>query len=160
MNRNIKYLFFDWGDTLMLDDPRYSGAMAHWPEITPMPGVTALLPQLSAKYQCVVVSNAVESDAGLMRQAFEKLRLDRYFHLFLTSKELGANKPEPAFFSNAIQKCKANAHQVLMIGNDYHKDIESAYAIGIPGILITDKAGNYPFADTVVENFSKLTFLL
>ena len=160
MINNVRYLFFDWGDTLMVDYPQYSGAMATWPQITLMKGVIELLPQLSKKYKCVVLSNAVESDAGLMKQAFEKVNLDNYFCLFTTSKELGAKKPEKAFFKNALNRIGASADEVIMIGNDYEKDIESAKAVGLDTILISQQVGKFPSADYVIEDFSKLNFLL
>jgi len=160
MDNSIKYLFFDWGDTLMVDYPQYSGAMVTWPQITPMKGVEELLPKLSMKYKCVVVTNAVESDAELMKQAFEKVHLDNYFYLFITSKELGAKKPELSFYKNALHRISANAGEIMMIGNDYVKDIESAKAVGIGTILISDKDGNFPNADYVIEDFSQLSFLL
>ncbi len=160
MDNNIKYLFFDWGDTLMADYPQYSGAMVTWPQITPMKGVVEFLPKLSEKYKCVVVSNAVESDAALMKQAFEKVHLDNYFYLFITSKELGAKKPEPSFFKNALLRIGANTDEVIMIGNDYLRDIESAKAVGLGTILISDKDGIFPNADYVIKDFSQLYFLL
>lgn len=160
MDSKIQYLFFDWGDTLMADYPGYSGAMAFWPQITPMMGVVELLPKLSEKFKCVVVSNAVESNAELMMLAFEKVHLKCYFDQFLTSKELGAKKPAPAFFHNAMQSINMDAKRVMMIGNDYKKDIEPAKAAGIRTILISDKAGSYPCADYVIKDFFKLDFLL
>lgn len=160
MDKKIRYLFFDWGDTLMVDHPGYSGAMVTWPQITPMFGVIDLLPKLAEKYKCVVVSNAVESNAERMQQAFVKVQLDHYFHLFVTSKELGAKKPEIAFYQNAIQYLDADAERVMMIGNDYVKDIEPAKTAGLHTVFITGKAGDYPQADHVVSDFSKLAFLL
>ena len=160
MTEDIRYLLFDWGDTLMLDDPQYTGAMCDWPEVAAMPGVAALLPRLAEKYQCAALSNAVESDAALMRKAFERVGLADCLTRFLTSKELHARKPDAAFFTQALQMLGAKTENAVMIGNDYAKDIAPAKAIGLGTILITAEAGDYPLADVVVRDFSGLLCLL
>ena len=160
MMKDIQYLLFDWGDTLMLDDPQYTGAMCDWPEVAAMPGVAALLPRLAEKYRCAVLSNAVESDAALMMEAFARVGLAECFHTFLTSKELGARKPDAAFFMQALQRLGTQAGQAIMIGNDYVKDIAPAKAVGLGTILITAEDGDYPLADVVVKDFNGLLLLL
>ena len=156
----IKYLFFDWGDTLMEDYPQYTGPMYTWPRISAMEGVAQLMPGLSQKYKCVVLSNAVESNGELMKKAFERAELAEYFQRFFTSKELNASKPERQFFTRAMEMVNAEAHEVMMIGNDYNKDIISAKAAGMSTVLISSKAGEYLCADYMVEDFRGLGLLL
>lgn len=144
----------------MVDYPEYTGAMATWPKITIMNGVLELIPRLADKYRCVVVSNAAESDAMLMKQAFERVRLENYFTMFITSKELGAKKPDKDFFINALARVDTSADEVIMVGNDYIKDIIPAKEIGLCTILITSANGEYIHADYVFDDFSKLEFLL
>lgn len=79
-----------------------------------------------------------------MKEAFKRIALDPYFDLFITAKELGAKKPEPAFFMNALHRLGIKANEALMVGNDYGKDITPAKAIHMATVLITDKDGNYP----------------
>ena len=155
----IKYLCFDWGDTLMADHPQYTGAMHAWPQITPMDGVLPLMPELSKSYKCVVLSNAAESDAQLMKKAFERAGIDQHFHCFYTSKELGAAKPDLMFFRQALQLLGAKACEAIMIGNDYRKDIVPAKEVGMHTVLISRTPGNYPCADYAIENFYALSFL-
>ena len=160
MTHHILCLLFDWGDTLMVDYPHYIGAMVTWPQVTPMKGVRSLMPQLSEQYQCAVLSNAGDSDAALMKKAFEKAGLEQFFQGFFTSKELGASKPNPMFFEQALQKLGVKADEAMMIGNDYEKDIATAKAVGMHTVLISETAGNYPDADHVMDDFSALSFLL
>ena len=160
MHKMKKHLFFDWGDTLMVDYPQYSGAMCTWPLITLAEGVAALMPRLSEKYNCVVLSNAAESDAELMRKAFERVGTDRFFSRFLTSKELKAKKPDEMFFINALRKINAAAGESVMIGNDYVKDIIPSKAVGLTTVFITDSKKAFPCADYTVNSFSGLDFLL
>ena len=156
----IKYLLFDWGDTLMVDYPQYKGSMAFWGNVTAMPGVTETMPLLCKHYKCIVASNAGDSDARLMRQAFERIALDRYFSGFITSKELNAAKPSPAFFQGIMNIYGLTPHEVIMIGNDYIKDITSAKNTGLGTIFITREQGSFPNADHVISSFEQLLDVL
>ena len=158
--KNIKYLLFDWGDTLMVDYPEYSGAMVTWDKVSPMPGVTDTLPKIAEHFHCAVASNAVESNAELMKQAFQRIQIDNYFSLFITSKELGAAKPEPEFFEKIANVLHLKTEQMCMIGNDYNKDIIGAKNTGMKTVLITQQDGDYSAADYVISSFGELLNVL
>lgn len=157
---NIKYLLFDWGDTLMVDYPEYKGAMVNWEKVSPMPEVAETIPQISALYKCAVASNAVESNAELMKQAFARIGLDRYFSLFITSKELGAVKPASAFFERIACRLNLDISELCMIGNDYEKDISGAKNAGMKTIFITSQQSNFPHADYIIPTFGKIKDIL
>ena len=160
MPDNISHLLFDWGDTLMLDDPNNASEMYTWETVAPMDGVSDLMPRLSRKFTCAVVSNASESNAETMKMAFERVGLAQYFDIFLTSKELGARKPQAEFFTRALGQLNVEAGNAIMVGNDYEKDIAPASAVGLRTILITTAGGSYPCADFVLSSFAALAFLL
>ncbi len=157
---NIKYLIFDWGDTLMADDPNDERAMYLWEEIKVMQGVTDVIPYLHSKYICTVGSNAGESDAIAMKKTFERVNLDSYFDYYFTSKELGARKPDTAFFENILQKLGANAESTVMIGNDYMKDILGAKKAGLKTVLITNLNQPFQEVDYIVKSFEELIDIL
>jgi len=156
----IKCLLFDWGDTLMVDYPQYKGSMAFWEKVSPMPGVTETMPFLHKHYQCIVASNAGDSDSRLMKQAFVRIALDQYFFGFITSKELHATKPSPAFFQGIMHLYGLAPSEVIMIGNDYNKDIAGAKNAGLKTVLITKEQGSYPSADYIVLSFERLPDIL
>jgi len=156
----IKYLLFDWGDTLMIDYPQYKGEMITWEKVSPMPGVMETIPVLSTHYPCAVVSNATDSNAISMKQAFKRISLDTYFSLYITSKELGVSKPDPNFFTRIAKQLSTSEEQICMIGNDYDKDIVGAKKIGMKTVLIGQKCKDYPSADHIIESFHKLRELL
>lgn len=157
---NITHLVFDWGDTLMADDPNIKQAMYLWDKITVMHGVTETMPYLHGKYVCTVGSNAGESDALAMKKSFERVNLDGFFDYYFTSKELGARKPDTGFFESIVQKIGASAENAVMIGNDYEKDISGAKKAGLKTVLITTENGNYPDADFVVKSFDDIKCIL
>lgn len=153
---DVKYLIFDWGDTLMIDYSECQGAMVMWERVAPMPEVIETMPLLSEMLPCAVASNAVESDAELMKQAFERIGLDHYFSFFITSKELGANKPSDSFFKGIAAKTNYLTKEMCVVGNDYTKDIVGAKNVGMKTILITDRQGDFPCADYVITSFGRL----
>jgi len=71
----ITTLVFDWGDTLMTVDPRFSGAMGDWPEVTAVPGVQTALAALQGRFRLAVASNAVDSNAIQVHAALERVGL-------------------------------------------------------------------------------------
>ena len=144
----------------MVDYPQYKGSMAFWEKVSPMPEVSETMPVLFNRYECIVVSNAGDSNAELMKQAFNRVSLDKYFHGFITSKELNANKPSPDFFNGVIDKFNLSVSETFMIGNDYEKDITGAKNVGLKTIFISEEQGDFPNADYVASSFGKLLDVL
>lgn len=140
----------------MVDYPEYRGAMITWEKVSPMPGVIETMPKLSKFFPCGVASNAVESNAELMKRAFERVALDTYFSMFVTSKELGANKPAPAFFERIANTLDLDTSEICMIGNDYTKDIVGAKNAGLKTVFISAQQGEFPCADYVIFSFKEL----
>ena len=95
----IKLAIFDWGNTLMIDLPGYTGPMAFWEKVEKIEGVEEILIELKRKnIHIAVASNAKDSNSQLMKQAFERVDLDHYIDSFYTSFELENRKPELDFF--------------------------------------------------------------
>lgn len=158
--KELKWLLFDWSDTLMFDNPKQSGEMYLWDEITLMSGVRETLPLLSAKYNCAVVSNASDSNAETMKKAFERMEIDGYFKLFITSKEIGFKKPDERFFIYISELLHTPFEQICMIGNDCEKDIVTPFRLGMRTVFINSEARSCPQADKVISDFSQLDGIL
>jgi putative hydrolase of the HAD superfamily len=152
----IKHLLFDWGDTLMVDNPTFSTPMAEWDNVSACDGVSETLPKLAEILPCSVVSNALQSDGLMMKKAFERVNLTPFLTHFLTPKEIKAHKPAPEFFINAAALVGANPTECCMIGNSYENDIIGAKKAGMKTILITKQNGDFPKADYVTRDFTKL----
>ena len=144
----------------MVDFPKYCGPMVAWSKVMPMPEVVETLPKIAKRFHCVVVSNATDSNAELMKQAFQRVELDSYFLLFITSKELGASKPQQEFFEGVADKLCCQVNEMCMIGNDYDKDIVGAKGVGIKTVLLSKKNCEYPLADFVISSFGELVSIL
>jgi FMN phosphatase YigB (HAD superfamily) len=158
---DLRALVFDWGDTLMRDFPRYSGPMAQWPDVELIPGVKEALAQLDGKYVCCVASNAGSSDAHLMKLALRRVGIDGFFQHFLTSRELGFNKPDVRFFREVAHRLKIEPGRGVMIGNDYARDIVPARSVGMRTVLLeAGSATEYPEADRVIPSMGSLAATL
>ncbi len=154
----IKAIVFDWGDTLMRGLPEFQGAMVHWPRVEVVPSVAEALEQLYGRFICCVASNAEDSDAELMGQALARVGIRQYFHYLFTSKELGAAKPEPEFFSEILRRLDVEPEECVMVGNDYVTDIVPAKAVGMRTILFLEipVAGVVPSADVIINSMRHL----
>ncbi|MDQ1909623.1 HAD family hydrolase [Paenibacillus sp. GD4] len=161
MPHTIKALLFDWGDTVMADDPAKHEPMVTWEEVRLVPYIHPALLQLHKDYTLCIASNARDSNAELMCQALERVHVRHLFRYAYTSSELGAAKPEPLFFSSLLAKIGLSPAECIMIGNDLQKDIAGARAAGIrtiwycpPGSLVATDGRH--LADVIVRSMKEL----
>ena len=61
----------------------------------------------------------------------EKLELLQYIDCVVTSEEVGIEKPSIQMFSTILGKMGLSSNEVIMIGDNYDKDIKGALNIGI-----------------------------
>lgn len=156
----IKYLLFDWGDTIMRDDLTKAGPMVYWEKVEWIPHLRDPLHHiLATKYQCVVASNSGESDTALMVKALSRIHAEEYFYDFYTSSDIGYEKPHPAFFKYILLKLNAEAGECIMVGNNYKKDIEGAKSVGIRTIWFNEGGQSNEkavAADVIIESMMEL----
>ena len=95
----------------------------------PVEGAAALLDRLRARG--VPVYGASN---GFLATQRRRLRLagllDRFADLYV-SDDIGAEKPDPAFFRRALARAGRAAAEVLMVGDSYHADILGGSAAGL-----------------------------
>lgn len=74
---------------------------------------------------------------------FQTMKLNAFdpkaelFSGFLTSEEVGCEKPDERIYQLALQKVSARASETLMIGDSFDKDIEPALNLGMRACLTT-----------------------
>lgn len=100
----------------------------------PEPGAVELLEQLAPAYRLCIASN------GPSAQQRSRLRLGgltKYFSGIFLSSELGARKPEPAFYDAVFEILRRDGlpdlvpEQTLMIGDSMHSDILGGVRYGM-----------------------------
>ena len=126
----ITTLAFNWGGTLMLEDPHFDGPMIDWPEVHAIEGAQATLEALKGHYRLVVASNAANSNAELARKVLARVGLDGFFSHIFTYRDLKVRKPEPAYFRKVESSLGVAPHQVLMVGDSFWVDVLGAHEAG------------------------------
>ncbi len=91
------------------------------------PEVTEVLGQLRGEFRLGILSNFDGRVRTLLRQ-FEMLEL---FDTFIISSEVGADKPEPFIFEEALRKAGLPADEAVHVGDDPVQDWEGAEAVRI-----------------------------
>jgi putative nucleotidyltransferase with HDIG domain len=132
-------ILFDWGDTLMRMAPDASGPMVDWPSVEATPGAQEALAVLQKKFRLVVVSGAVDSDAGQVRAALGRVGLDNFFSAVFTSREIGLGKRDPGYYPLVLERLDLPADRALMVGDDYRSDMLAASWAGISGLWLNPK---------------------
>jgi putative hydrolase of the HAD superfamily len=127
---HLTTLVCDWGDTLMVNFPGQRGPMAAWSQVVPVEGALEALSALRSRFRLVVATNAAESRAAQVRQALDRVGLGGLFSAVFTAAELGARKPDPAFFAAIQSVLGLDPQSVLMLGDDYTVDVLGAKQAG------------------------------
>ncbi len=64
------------------------------------------------------------------------LGLDTYVDFFVTSGEIGVDKPKAPIFQAAMKRAKVSAAEAIHIGDQYKVDVLGARGVGIKGLLL------------------------
>lgn len=84
------------------------------------------------RLRLVVVSNS----NGTLRAMLEELRLARHLDEIVDSHEEGVEKPNPALFRIALERCGARADRTIHVGDLYSVDVVGARAAGLRAVLL------------------------
>lgn len=137
MSRLQKQLLFDWGDTLMRDDPSQSGPMCEWPSVVAMPGALALLQQLnSAGVLCHLATGAADSDALQIRRALARVGMERYIARVFCPATLGVGKREPEFYPRCAACLGLAPGDLVMLGDSLTTDVQAAEKAGLAAVWV------------------------
>jgi putative hydrolase of the HAD superfamily len=88
------------------------------------PEVIGVLEQLSSRFRLSVVSNF----DGRLRMILEHLGISKFFSHVFVSSEIGADKPDPEIFRQALKFMKLRPHEALHVGDDPERDWKAASA--------------------------------
>lgn len=128
-------VLFDWGGTLMIDFPQCKGPMASWPQVEAMPHAHETLERIRALgWRTALATNADDSLESDIREALARVELDTLIGRVFCSREVGHRKPSPEFFAFIENDLGLPAHDLVMVGDDYTKDVEGASRCGIRAV--------------------------
>jgi putative hydrolase of the HAD superfamily len=108
-----------------------------------LPGVPEALRRLRALgLRLVVVSN---SD-GSVERALTELGLAGHVDAIFDSHVVGFEKPDPRFFTHALQTSGAEAGRTAHVGDMYYQDVHGSRSAGLHSVLLD------PFGDWQVDD--------
>lgn len=104
--------------------------------VTPYPEVTTVLQTLRATHQLVSVSNG-NADV-------QQTPLRDHFHLSLNARSVGAAKPDPQMFLQALAHTGSEPPQAVHLGDDPELDVEAARRLGMTAVWMNRAGGVWP----------------
>jgi putative hydrolase of the HAD superfamily len=144
---SFSHILFDWGDTVMLDDPAQSAPMVEWLEVRAVTGVDQVLARLKTAGKTICLATSADvSDEIQIRAALARVDLDQYFDRIFSFKNTGLPKSE-AFYRKVLHDLKITPSQALMIGDSFAKDVLAANAVGMAAIWLNEKTKDEKHAE-------------
>lgn len=155
-------VLFDWGDTVMRDDPALTVPMVEWPTVEVIEGIADVLAYLrSSGRRIVLATSASISDEGQIRGALRRGGLDMYFSRIFCFKNTNLPKGEE-FYRHILNELRIPPAQALMVGDGFEKDIRAANAVGIFAVWFNPRSDEtrQTSLHTTVHSMSELRAFL
>ena len=148
MNAKLRFVLFDWGDTLMSEAGPIDIPMADWPEVSCIDGAHDVLSRLSRIYTISIATNATVSTRSDILRALERVGLKQFVHEVFCFTELGYKKSEPEFWDAVLTRLGAQRNEVVMIGDSVEQDVLGPMRAGIRAIWLNWKLESYSGASS------------
>jgi FMN phosphatase YigB (HAD superfamily) len=140
--KQLRYptVLFDWGDTVMRDDPSLTVPMVEWPTVEVINGIADALDYLRSSGRRVVLATSAEiSDESQIRGALARVGLDEYFSYIYCFKNTRLPKGED-FYRYILRDLDIPATNTLMVGDSLEKDVKAANAVGLFAVWFNPKS--------------------
>lgn len=109
-----------------------------------------VLPSLITLHQNGLVTGLISNVENAIDPMLERLGLANVLDYVITSKEVGANKPDKRIFEHAVSLAKIKPEEAVFVGDQYSIDVLGAENAGLKGILL-DRDGYFDKRkDTVI----------
>ena len=133
MTTQFRYpiILFDWGDTVMRDDPSMTAPMVEWKKVEVIDGIADVLAYFHASGRRIVLATSAEiSTEEQIRGALARGGLDEYFSRIYCFKNTHLQKGE-AFYRHILNDLNIPASDTLMIGDHFEKDVQIPNSLGM-----------------------------
>jgi FMN phosphatase YigB (HAD superfamily) len=133
-------VLFDWGDTVMYDDPTSTVPMAKWTTIKVVEGIADVLADLDASGRRIILATSASiSNESQIREALARVDLDLYFSKIYCFENTSLPKGE-AFYRHILADLGVDSSDVFMVGDTFEKDVQIPNAVGIFGVWFNQKS--------------------
>ena len=137
-------VLFDWGDTVMHDDPASTVPMVEWETVHVVEGIADVLAYLqSSGRRIILATSASISDESQIRGALARGGLDRYFSKIYCFKNTNLPKGE-AFYRHILSDLNIPATDALMVGDGFEKDVQAANTVGLFAVWFNPRSDETP----------------
>jgi putative hydrolase of the HAD superfamily len=124
-------ILFDWGDTVMYDDPAVTTPMVEWETVRAVDGIAETLGRLHAGGRtCILATSASISDEAQIRGALSRAGLDGYFARIYCFQNTGLPKGV-SFYRHILTELGIAPESAVMVGDTFEKDVLAANAAGM-----------------------------
>jgi FMN phosphatase YigB (HAD superfamily) len=158
----LRWVLFDWGETLMVEDGPADVPMALWPEVRATDGAVETLTDLSRRYRLGVATNASVSGLDMIERALARVSLAPFVSAIFCYRALGVRKSEPAFWDAVVARLGVERDEILMVGDDLVQDVRGPRASGIDAVWLDRGRGPRPAGLDVptIERLDELPALI
>lgn len=112
------------------------------------PGIVELISNIAQKYRVAVLSNA---SADQLLPVMSHLGLDKLFERIFVSSNLRLMKPDPKAYLAVTKELGVAPEECLMI-DDAQRNVDSAVALGMQGIVFEDTETCSAKLQTLLDN--------
>lgn len=133
------WVLFDWGDTLMRVLPGSSGKMKDWRRVEAVPGARRALHQIHGQVGVALVTEVRDCDESDIREALARVELDPFIKRVYSTGSLGIAKGTPDFYRQITAALKVPPDRVVMVGDNFQEDVETARAAGLRAIWFNER---------------------
>ena len=142
----IRYptVLFDWGDTVMRDNPANTAPMVEWETVEVVEGIADILAYLQSSGRRIALATSADiSDETQIWGALRRGGLDHYFSNIYCFKNTNLPKGE-AFYHFILNDLNIPASETMMVGDHFEKDILIPNSLGIFAVWFNPRSNeNY-----------------
>ena len=95
-----------------------------------------VLPTLDALKKQGLTLGLLSNHEGDMNKLSEELGLSARLDFTITSADVGASKPHPPIFQEALRRAQVEPQQAMHVGDQYDTDVKGALGMGIRPVLL------------------------
>lgn len=143
-------ILFDWGDTVMKDDPASSVPMVEWETVETIPGIETVLGYLQVSERRIVLATSASiSNEFQILAALGRVGLDKYFSRIFCFGNTSLPKGVE-FYRHILDQLGIHPSDVLMVGDSFEKDVLDSNGLGIYAVWFNPRSEETQSSETYI----------
>lgn len=120
--------------------PEYQGPMEDWPRVEALPYAVEVLALFQPSYLLAIATSARDSAESQIWGALQRVNLAQYLSQIYCYRRTGRLKSDPEFYGYILDDLGRPPDQIVMVGDDWEADIESANQAGLRAIWLNTRS--------------------